>query len=165
MNKHKRPLGITALTFVSVMVGLYCQMAALALLMGGMLGGVVGSDLTGVVLAMGALNLGLMGAAYFLGYGFWTQRHWAWAGGIVVFSMLIVTSILLVLISSNMISAIGPSLGAAAAIWYLFRPATKALLLGVDRTDRTEVLDTADQVERVDAPVRPVTLETPQVVH
>jgi K+ transporter len=161
MNKQERPLGITALAFVSVMVGLYCQIAAIALLLGAMLGGVFGSDLTGVVIIMGALNLGLMAAAYFLGYGFWTQRHWSWAGGIVVFSTLIVTSILLMLVSTNVLSALVPSLGAAAAIWYLFRPATKALLLGADPTDQADKADTADRAE---TPARPVTLDVPQVV-
>ena len=163
MDKHKRPLSVTALALVSVMIGLYSQVAAIALLLGSMLGVVFGGDFA-VVIAIGALYFGLMAAAYFLGYGFWTQRHWSWAGGIIVFSTLIVTSILLMLVSTNMLSALVPSLGAAAAIWYLFRPATKALLLGADRTDQAEEADKADQVERVETPARPVTLETPQVV-
>ena len=86
MDMQKRPLGITALAFTSIVVGLYCQVAAIALLLGGMVGGVFSADITAVVIAIGALYLGLMGAAYFVGFGFWTQRHWSWAGGIVVFS-------------------------------------------------------------------------------
>ncbi len=86
MDTQKRPLGITALAFTSIVVGLYSQVTAIALLLGGMVGGVFSADITAVVIAIGALNLGLMGAAYFVGFGFWTQRHWSWAGGIVVFS-------------------------------------------------------------------------------
>lgn len=134
MDGHKRPLGITALAFASVMVGLYCQIAAMALLFGGTVLAVTRSDLSVVVVALGVLYLGLMAAAYFVGYGFWSQRHWSWAGGIVVFSVLIVFSVLLVFISGNVLSAVGPSAGAAVAVWYLYRPATRRQLLGTART-------------------------------
>jgi hypothetical protein len=161
MDRQKRPLSITALAFTSIVVGLYCQVAAIALLLGGMLGGVFSADITAIVIAIGALYLGLMGAAYFVGFGFWTQRHWSWAGGIVVFSTLIVSSVGLALITTNVVAALVPSLGAGAAIWYLLRPATKAQLLG---TDDAEAADQpkADQAE-ASAPAG--ILDAPQVVH
>jgi hypothetical protein len=161
MDKQKRPLGITALAFTSIVVGLYCQVAAIALLLGGMLGGVFSADITAIVIAIGALYLGLMGAAYFVGFGFWTQRHWSWAGGVVVFSALIVSSVALALITTNVVAALVPSLGAGVAIWYLLRPATKAQLLG---TDDAEAADQpkADQPE---APAPAQILDAPQVVH
>lgn len=161
MDRQTRPLGITALAFTSIVVGLYSQVTAIALLMGGMLGGVFSADTTTIVLAIGALYLGLMGAAYYVGFGFWTQRHWSWAGGIVVFSTVIVSSVALALIATNVVVALVPSLCAGAAIWYLLRPATKSQLLGADDAQ------TADQpkADQPDAAAPAGVLDAPQVVH
>jgi MFS family permease len=136
MDKQKRPLGITALAFASVAVGTYCLVAAIALLLGGALGGAFGADQTVVIIAIGALYLGVMAAAYLVGYGLWTQRPWSWAGGIVVFITLIVASVALALIANNVVAALVPSLGAGAAIWYLLRPTTKSQLLGTDKAEK-----------------------------
>jgi len=155
MDTQKRSLGITALAFASVAAGIYCLVAAIALLLGGTLGGVFGADRTAVVIAIGALYLGLMGAAYIVGFGFWTQRHWSWAGGIVVFSSLIVGSVVLALITTNVVAALVPSLGAGAAIWYLLRPATKAQVLGTDK---------AEKAGQPEAPAAAGALDTPQAV-
>jgi hypothetical protein len=130
MDKPKRPLGITALAFASIIVGIFCQVAAIALLLGGTLSGVVGTDMAVALLVVGALYLGLMGAAYFVGYGFWSQSHWSWAAGIVVYATLIVISVFMFVLSANIVSVIGPAVGGAAAIWYLLRPGTRAHLLG-----------------------------------
>ncbi len=161
MDRQKRPLGITALAFTSIVVGLYSQVTAIALLLGGMVGGVFSADITAIVIAIGALYLGLMGAAYFVGFGFWTQRHWSWAGGIVVFSTVIVSSVALALIATNVVAALVPSLCAGAVIWYLLRPATKAQLLGTYDA-QTADLSKADQP---DAPAPAGVLDAPQVVH
>jgi len=155
MDTQKHSLGITALAFASVAAGIYCLVAAIALLLGGTLGGVFGADRTAVVIAIGALYLGLMGAAYIVGFGFWTQRHWSWAGGIVVFSSLIVGSVVLALITTNVVAALVPSLGAGAAIWYLLRPATKAQVLGTDK---------AEKAGQPEAPAAAGALDTPQAV-
>jgi hypothetical protein len=160
MDKQKRPLGITALAFTSIAVGLYCLVAAIVLLLGGVLGGFFRADLTVIALTLGALYLGLMSAAYFVGFGFWTQRHWSWAGGIVVFSTMIVFSVVLALLSANVIAALVPSLGAGAAIWYLLRPATKAQLLG-----SADPLTPQPQAEQAEAAAPGGVLDTPQVVH
>jgi hypothetical protein len=155
MDKQKRPLGLTALAVASVAAGIYCMVAAIALLFGGTLGGVFGADGTAVVIAIGALYLGVVVAAYFVGYGFWTQRPWSWAGGIVVFGALIVTSVLLTLVSGDLVSGIVPSIAFAAAIWYLLRPATKAQLLGTDK---------AEKAGQPEAPAAAGALDTPQAV-
>ena len=34
--------------------------------------------------------MGLTVAAYLLGYGFWTGKHWSWAGGMVVFAVWVI---------------------------------------------------------------------------
>jgi hypothetical protein len=132
MDKPTRPLGITALAFASVITGIFCQVAAIALLMGGTLIGVVGTNAAAGLLIVGALYLGLMVAAYLVGYGFWSQRHWSWAGGLVVYATLIFVSAVMVLLSANILSVVVPAAGAAVVIWYLLRPRTRAQLLGTD---------------------------------
>ena len=152
MDKRKRPLGITALAFTSVIVGIFCQVAAMALLLGGTLSGVAGTDMASALLILGAIYLGLMGAAYFVGYGFWSLRHWSWAGGIVVYVTLIVVSVAMLLLSANVLSVVGPVGGSVAAIWYLLLPSTKAHLL---------VPSTADEAH---ASTAAGTLDAPQAV-
>jgi hypothetical protein len=129
MKRTHRPLGITALAFASVVTGIYSQVASAALLLGGTVSGVLGASDTRLVLVLGAMFFGLMVAAYLVGFGFWTQRHWSWAGGIVVFSSLIAASVLLASVG-GVLSATALILGACAAIAYLLRPTTRALLLG-----------------------------------
>jgi hypothetical protein len=149
MNTRTRPLGITALAFASIVAGLYSMIAAIALLLGGLVGGTFGAD-SAVVMALGALYLGLMAAAFFLGFAFWTQRHWAWAGGLVLFGAFIVASVAMAVIATSAASAIVTAIFAGVAIWYLFRPSTKALLLGANPTQEV-------------APPSSAALETPQV--
>jgi hypothetical protein len=159
MNKHTRPLGITAMAFASIIVGIFCQVAAMALLLGGTLAGVAGTDMAAAMLILGAVYLGLMVAAYFVGYGFWSQRRWSWAGGIVVFGTLIVLSLFMLLLSANVLSVLLPGGAAAASIWYLLRPETRARLLGPATASDARVAD----VEAAPAPASG-SLEAPQTV-
>jgi O-antigen ligase len=129
MKKTRRPVGITALAFGSVVTGLYSQVASAALLLGGTVSGLLGASDTRIVLVLGAIFFGLMVAAYLVGFGFWTQRRWSWAGGIVVFATLIAASVLLAS-AGSVLSATALVIGAGAAIAYLLRPATRAWLLG-----------------------------------
>jgi hypothetical protein len=76
-----------------------------------------------------------MVAAYFVGYGLWSQRRWSWAGGLVVFATLIVLSVFMLLLSANVLSVLVPGAAAAVSIWYLLRPETRAQLLSVDARD------------------------------
>ena len=98
-----RPLGITTLAFSSVMVALYCQMAAIVLLAMGSVFTAAGSMPGAAVLVLGAVFLGLAVASYLLGFGFWTGRHWSWAGGTVVFAVLLGASIFLAVLSTNLL--------------------------------------------------------------
>jgi O-antigen ligase len=96
-----------------------------------------------------------MVAAYFAGYGFWTERAWSRPVGNVVFGVLIIVSLLLAITSGNVLSAIGPALGAAAAAWYLNRPATKVQLYGAIA---------AGAPDPGEEPAGPVSLEASQPV-
>jgi hypothetical protein len=156
-----RPLGITVLAFTAIMVGLYCQIAAMALILGGTLFGVVGSDSAVTLILLGAAYLGLMAAAFMVGYGFWTLRHWSWVGGIIVFGSVIVASFMLVLMSANVDAVVVPSIGAAVAIWYLFRPATRASFPGAHADVEGGPEASAGAPESRPEP-SPGVLETPQ---
>jgi hypothetical protein len=160
MDKRTRPLGITALAFASVVVGIFCQVAAMALMLGGTLAGVAGTDTATALLILGAVYLGLMVAAYLVGYGFWSLRHWSWAGGLVVFATLIVVSMFMLLLSANVLSVVVPGVGAVVAIWYLLRAETRARLLDVPAGAPAEVGDVDDSMPVADG----VPMEMPQAL-
>ena len=143
-----RSMAVTALAFFSVMVALYSQMAAIALILGGSVFTAAGSMHGAAALITGAVFLGVAVAAYAAGYAFWTRRHWSWAGGIVVFATLIGANLFLSLISGNLLSAILPVAGSIVAIWQLQRPAVRAELLGTEFIEggspAIEALETAE---------------------
>jgi len=124
-----RSLGVTVLAFGSVMIGLYCQFAAIALLFAGSVYSVTGTTSAAISLTLGAVFLGLTFASYLVGFGLWTRKHWSWAGSIAVLAVLVGTSLALSLVTSSFISSIMPLVAAAAGLWYLNRPAIKAELL------------------------------------
>lgn len=130
---HQRSLGVTVLAFGSVMVGLYCQFAAVALILLGSVFTPVGSTPAAIALLLGAVFLGLTVAAYFLGYGFWTRKHWAWAGGLALVAVLAVASLALSFTATSFLSSVSPVITAALAVWFLHRPAVRAELLGDPR--------------------------------
>ncbi len=129
---QKRSLGVTTLAFSSVMIALYSQFAAVALILTGSVFSQSGSVLAAASFTLGAVFFGLTFAAYFLAYGFWTAKSWAWAGGMAVVVTLVVASVILSVISSNFVSSVMPLVAAVAGIWYLNRPAIKAELLGTE---------------------------------
>ncbi len=136
---QKRSLGVTAMAFGSVMVGLYCQYAAIALIFAGSIFTPTGSAPAAVALMLGALFLGLTFAAYFLGYGLWTCKHWSWAGSIALFGVLIGANVVLSAMSSSWISSLLPIVVGAVAVWFLTRPATRTELLGEASATRDAV--------------------------
>ena len=127
-----RSFGVTALAFSSIMVAIYGQYAAIALLLTGSAFTPAGSFQAAIALITGAVFLGLTVAAYVVSFGLWARKHWAWVGGVAVFAVFAVTNIFLSAIATNFISAVLPSAGAMVAVWYLHRPATRAELLGTE---------------------------------
>ena len=134
-----RSFGVTALAFSSVMVAIYGQYAAIALLMTGSTFAPAGSWHAAISLITGAVFLGLTVAAYVVGFGLWARKHWAWAGGVAVFAVFAIANIFLSAIATNFISAVLPSAGAMVAVWYLHRPATRAELLGAEMPARVSL--------------------------
>lgn len=131
---QERPLGVTALSLASVAVALYGLVAGIALLMGGTLGTFGGSDAGVAVLILGAIVFATGMASFFVGYGFWTQRSWAWAGGIVVYATMIVAILAMGFIGASFLSLLLPVALGAGAIWYLLRPSTRAGLAATPTT-------------------------------
>jgi len=127
---QERSIGVTALAVCSVVVALYCQFAAVALILTGAVYSPTGSMEAAWAIVIGTLFFGLTFTSYFLGYGFWARKHWSWAGGIVVLVTLVVASMSLSLLATSFISSVLPISAAVAGIWFLNRPAIKAELLG-----------------------------------
>ncbi len=132
---RERPIGVTALALGSVVVGIYSLVTAIALLLGASIGAVVAGDSGTGAFFVGVIAFGLAPAAFFVGGGFWLQKHWAWAGGIVVFGAVIVVNLAMVVIGSSLVTALVPVGATALAIAYLMRPSTKADLLGPASTE------------------------------
>ena len=127
---QKRSVGVTTLAFGSIMVALYGQFAAVSLILTGALWSPSGSIYATISYALGVVFAVLVVASYFLAYGYWTRKHWAWAGGVAQFVTLVVASVILSLVSTNFTSTVLPLAAAVAGIWFLNRPATRVELLG-----------------------------------
>jgi hypothetical protein len=127
---RKRPFPIITLAYGSMMVALYTQLGAIALLLGGSFFTALGSMQGAAALLLGAVFLGTTVAAYAVTYGLWMQRHWSWAGGVTVFGMLILGSILLSALANTGLAAVLPVSGGIAGIWLMTRPSVKLALLG-----------------------------------
>ena len=129
---QKRSFGVTTLAFSSVMVALYCQFAAVALIITGSVFSQSGSAYAAASFALGALFFGLTFASYFLAYGFWTGKSWAWVGGMALFATLAIASVVLSDISTNFVSTGLPLAAAVAGVWYPNRPTVKAERRGTE---------------------------------
>ncbi|MFV2063907.1 MAG: hypothetical protein ACC726_10410 [Chloroflexota bacterium] len=125
-----RSLGLTALSLLAAMVGIYSFMAALAMLYGGAIGAFVGSDMGHIVFALGAVFLGLSVSAFVVAGGLWLRRSWSWAGGIAVFAVMVLANLVLSTMAGAFINVLIPVLGAVVGVGFLYRPSTRAILLG-----------------------------------
>ena len=125
-----RSFGVTTLSFTSVMAALFCQLAAVALIMSGSYFASLGSLHGAATLVAGAFFFGAMVSFYALAYGFWAGNAWSWAAGSATFAALIVANVLLSVLAGNIAALLLPSIGAGVAVWYLQRPAIRAELTG-----------------------------------
>lgn len=134
-----RSHSVTILAYSAVMVGLFCQFAAAALLITGSVFAPSGEMSAMVTLVIGAVFFGLTFASYFVAYGLFTRKTWSWAGSITLFVTLVVASAALSFVASNFVSTVLPLVAAVVGVWYLNRPAVKAELLGTDVPAATPV--------------------------
>jgi hypothetical protein len=129
---RERSFSVTALAFSSVMVALYCQVAAIGLMLTGAAFSPSGSVHAAVAFANGALFFGLAVAAWFVAYGLWTRKHWSWAGAISLFGVLVVLNLIASTAASSYISSLVPAAAATICVWHLLRAPIKAELLGTE---------------------------------
>ncbi|MFV2063908.1 MAG: hypothetical protein ACC726_10415 [Chloroflexota bacterium] len=135
---RERSLGATALALVSVVVGIYSLVAAIALLLGASIGAVVSAENATGAFLVGIFFFGLSFAAYLVGGGFWLQRHWAWAGGIIIFGVAILLNLAMVAIGGSLIAALASAAIVAVVMGYMLRPATRTELLGSEAAASSE---------------------------
>jgi len=127
---RERSLGLTMLAVVSIVIGLYSLVAGIALLVAGLLGTLGSATTTAGVFVVGALFMGIAFTALLVGGGFWLHKHWAWAGGMVMFGALIAVSLLAVPIGASLMSALLPIVSSVAAMWFMTRASVRRELLG-----------------------------------
>ena len=123
---QERPLGLTALAIASVAIGLYGLVAAMALLLGGSLGAFAGADASVPILVLGAVMFGAGMSSFFVGYGFWMKRSWAWAGKIVVVTAILLAVVAMGFLGASFTGLILPVVLGLSLISYLLRPAVRA---------------------------------------
>lgn len=123
-----RSLGVIALAFGSVMLALYSQLAAFALILSGSVFTTLGSLPAAAALILGATFLGIMLVAYGVGFGLWTAKPWAWVAANSVFGVFIVANLVLSVLAGSYASALVTTVAAGLALWYVRRPAIRAEL-------------------------------------
>jgi hypothetical protein len=129
-SMKRRSLGATALSFVSIAVALYGLVGGMTLLLGGVLGAFGGSDAAVTVMVIGAVLFATGTVAFLVGYGFWTEKSWSWAGGLVVFTVTLAAIAAMGIMGAGIANLLPPIALGVGAIWYLLRPDTRAALLG-----------------------------------
>jgi len=124
----KRSFGVTMLAFTTIMVALYSQYAAISLIVTGSVflpSGEIAAMFTTIV---GAVFVGLTSAAYVVGVALWMRRPWSWAWAMGIYLTFFVANAFLSVLVGNFASAILPTVGVAAAVVFLNRPAVRAEL-------------------------------------
>jgi hypothetical protein len=129
---QQRSFGVVALAFSSILIALYCQVAAVALILTGLVFSPSGSIHANVALVDGVLFLGLTVASYVLAYGFWTRKGWSWAVGIAYFVTLVLASVMLSVIAVDFRSTVLPLAAAILGLLALRRPMIRAELHGIE---------------------------------
>lgn len=124
-----RSLGVIALAFGAVMLALYSQIAAIALILSGSIFATLGSLPAAAALILGAVFLGLTLVAYGVGFGLWTGKPWAWVAANAAFGVFIVANLVLSLVAGSFASALVTTVAAGVVLWYLRRPAVRTELL------------------------------------
>jgi hypothetical protein len=127
---QNRSLRATALSLASISVAVYGLVAGIALFMVGTIATFGGSDRGVAMLVLGAIMFATGMTALFVGYGFWSKKDWSWAGGIVIFSVMMVAIVAMGVIGANVQNLLLPFSLGVIAILYLLRPGTRVTFLG-----------------------------------
>ena len=111
MNSVARPTGITILAILALIGGIFGALAGLALLFGGALiggaiGGAEGAAFGGLAFILGLITLAGAGLYLAFAYGSWTAKTYGWALGIIGALWSIVTQVITVLLSGDIVGAL-----------------------------------------------------------
>jgi hypothetical protein len=128
VTMKERPMLVTVLAVLSLVVGVLSLVGGLAML------GVVGltafvpTDSGGSAMALGAFTFAMAPVSLGLGYGFWAMRPWAWAAGITVGAVMIAMAVFaIVFVGMSLVSELVNVGIGAFMIGVLVQPKNKAL--------------------------------------
>ena len=132
-----RPTGITILSILALIGGIFSLIGALGLiaggaLIGGALGGVEGATLGGLAFVFGIITLGFAVAYLAFAYGGWTLKPWAWMLGVIMSLASIVWQVIAAFASGDLVGSLVSVSGVvnlaipAIILYYLNTPAVKA---------------------------------------
>jgi hypothetical protein len=125
----QRPKGVTVLSLLALIGGILYFTAGFVLMFGGSLGTAAGVASGWTIMAFGAVMFSLGLVSFVLGFGFWTMRRWAAPAAMAVYGAGTVMNVLsVVFANASPISIILPVAVAAAVIWYVNQPDTRAVL-------------------------------------
>jgi hypothetical protein len=130
-------MGITILSILALIGGVFGLLGGLALiaggaLIGGALGGTTGAAFGGLAFIAGVVTLGIAVADLAFAYGAWTLKPWGWALGVIIALASIVWQVIGVLLSGDiMANLISVNTIVTVVIWgivlyYLNTPTVKA---------------------------------------
>lgn len=125
---EKRSVGVTVLAFGTVMLAIYSQHAAVALLLTGSAFAADGGLAAILTIMNGAAFLALAGTAYAVGFGLWMRRAWARPCAVALYVTFVVANVMLSLLASNLGSTIVPTIAVVAALVYMRRDDVRAEL-------------------------------------
>jgi hypothetical protein len=130
----RRSNGVTVLAFLTVVVAIFSQYAAISLLLTGRMAEAAGPLEAGLTLVTGVAFLGLTAVAYAAGFGLWFRRAWATRAAALVYITLFAANVSLAVLYTNLATAVVMTVGSATALVYLRRPAVRAEIEGVLET-------------------------------
>ena len=125
----QRPKGITVLSLLALIGGILYFTAGFVLMFGGSLGTAAGLSEGWTIMALGSVMFALGLVSFVLGFGFWTMRRWAAPAAVAVYGAGTVMNVLsVVFANASPLSVVLPVAVAAAVIWYVQQPDTRAVL-------------------------------------
>jgi hypothetical protein len=126
---QERPKGITVLSVLALIGGIFSFVAGIILMFGGGIGTAAGLAEGWTVMAFGGVMFATGLVSFLVGYGFWTMRRWAAPAALAVYGAGILTNVLsVVLAGASPVSVVLPVVVAVAVIWYVQQPENRAAL-------------------------------------
>jgi hypothetical protein len=149
---RKRSIGVSVLAFSTLMVALYCQYAAISLVVTGSVFAPSGQIAAFLTAATGIVFAGLTATSYVVGVALWMRKPWSRVWAVGIYLTFFVANAILSALAGNFGSSILPTIGVAAALVYLNRPQVRAELQGAERPTAVPPTAPAPTAERLEVP-------------